>query len=129
MRPRAKPDDRRPAQSVEAGRSDGAPGAQAPGSDGASDAPPEDLLAVPITDELDLHPFAARDVPELVAEYLREAQRAGLREVRIVHGKGIGVQRDAVARVLAVHPAVASYGPAPAHRGHWGATIVILRRA
>ena len=86
-------------------------------------------MAVPITDELDLHAFSARDVPELVAEFLREAQAAGLTEVRIVHGKGIGVQREAVARVLAVHPAVASYAPAPAHRGHWGATIVILRRA
>ncbi len=94
-----------------------------------SDAFTNEPVAVPITDELDLHAFPARDVPELVAEYLREAQQAGLTEVRIVHGKGIGVQREVVARVLATHPAVASYGPAPAHRGHWGATIVILRRA
>jgi DNA-nicking Smr family endonuclease len=85
-------------------------------------------FVLPITDELDLHTIPARDVPEVVAEYLHEAQCAGLTEVRVVHGKGIGVQREAVARVLATHPAVISFGPAPAHRGHWGATIVRLRR-
>lgn len=84
---------------------------------------------VPITAELDLHTFAPRDVPTVVDEYLREAQAAGLTEVRIVHGKGIGVQREAVARVLATHPAVAAHAPAPAHRGHWGATVVVLRRS
>ncbi len=88
----------------------------------------DDTFAIPITDELDLHTIPARDVPGVVAEYLHEAQRAGLIEVRIVHGKGIGVQREAVARVLSDHPAVASFGAAPAHRGHWGATIVRLRR-
>lgn len=96
---------------------------------GGSDDPADEPIAIPITDELDLHTIPARDVPEVVAEYLHEAQRAGLTEVRIVHGKGIGVQREAVARVLAGHPAVESCGPAPAHRGHWGATIVRLRRA
>jgi len=132
MRRMAKADGRRPARSHPPAAPDGRgdePDARAAGRDADSDAPAEGPVAVPITDELDLHAFPARDVPELVAEYLLEAQRAGLTEVRIVHGKGIGVQREAVARVLAAHPAVASYGPAPAHRGHWGATIVILRRA
>ena len=95
----------------------------------AGDAESAEPVRIRITDELDLHTIAPRDIPELIVEYLWEAQRAGLREVRIVHGKGIGVQRDLVSRVLADHPAVASYGAAPAHRGHWGATIARLRPA
>jgi len=104
---------------------------ESPGNDrpDAADDPTGEPVALPITDELDLHTIPARDVPEVVVEYLYEAQRAGLIEVRIVHGKGIGMQREAVARVLADHPAVSSFGLAPAHRGHWGATIVRLRRA
>ncbi len=91
------------------------------------ESPGDEPLPIPITDELDLHMIRPRDIPEVVAEYLSEAQRAGLREVRIVHGKGIGVQREAVARVLEAHPAVASFRTAPGHRGHWGATVAVLR--
>ncbi len=82
---------------------------------------------IPITDALDLHAIAPRDVPVVVEEYLWEAAKAGLREVRVIHGKGIGFQRRVVARVLEAHPAVASYHGAPADRGHYGATIVLLR--
>ena len=84
---------------------------------------------IPIDDALDLHTFAPRDIPAVVEEYLWEAAERGFREVRIIHGKGIGVQRRIVAGVLARHPAVAAYRDAPAERGHWGATIVELRRA
>lgn len=88
------------------------------------DGPVPDL---PIEDELDLHAFAPRDIPVVVEEYLHAAQRRGLSEVRIIHGKGIGTQREIVAAILRRHPAVESFGNAPAERGHWGATLVWLR--
>ena len=81
---------------------------------------------IPITDALDLHTIAPRDIPEVVAEYLWEAQGAGFSEVRVIHGKGIGHQQRVVARVLETHPAVAGFQLAPADRGHWGATVVRL---
>jgi dsDNA-specific endonuclease/ATPase MutS2 len=84
---------------------------------------------VPIEDHLDLHPFQPRDIPDVVADYLDAAAAKGLREVRLIHGKGIGVQRDRVRSVLASHPWVESFADAPAGRGHWGATIVRLRAA
>ncbi|MCK4412418.1 MAG: Smr/MutS family protein [Candidatus Eisenbacteria sp.] len=89
--------------------------------------PQDEPRAVPIEDALDLHTFHPRDVAEVVAEYLREAARRGFSEVRIIHGKGIGVQRRIVAGVLDRHPAVASYQLASADRGHYGATVVRLR--
>lgn len=92
---------------------------------GPEDSP--EIARVPITDALDLHPIPPRDIPEVVSEYVWEAVALGLREVRIIHGKGIGFQREVVARVLSQHPAVASYHIAPADRGHWGATIAHLR--
>jgi len=82
---------------------------------------------LPIEDELDLHAFAPRDIPAVVEEYLHAAQHRGLREVRIIHGKGIGTQREIVAAILRRHPAVEFFGPAPAGRGTWGATIARLR--
>lgn len=82
---------------------------------------------IPIEDTLDLHTFRPRDIPTVVEEYLWEAARRGLREVRIIHGKGIGVQQRVVAGVLERHPAVATFRDASADRGHWGATIVRLR--
>jgi dsDNA-specific endonuclease/ATPase MutS2 len=92
--------------------------------------PPEDdepATELPIEDTLDLHAFQPREIVALLEEYLDAARRKGLREVRIIHGKGIGVQREIVASVLRGHPAVESFGPAPADRGHWGATIVRVR--
>ena len=89
-----------------------------------SEGPVPDL---PIEDELDLHTFSPRDIPVVVEEYLHAAQRRGLREVRIIHGKGIGAQREIVAAILRRHPAVESFDGAPAERGAWGATIVRLR--
>lgn len=94
---------------------------------GADDALPPHAL--PIEDAIDLHAFRPRDVPDVVRDYLDAAQARGFREVRIVHGKGIGVQRERVRAALAVHPAVESFSDAPAERGHWGATLVRLRPA
>jgi DNA-nicking Smr family endonuclease len=83
---------------------------------------------VPITGELDLHAFAPRDVPSVVEEYLRACREKGLRLVRLVHGRGRGVQRAEVRRVLRRMTAeVESFADAPPASGGWGATLVSLR--
>ena len=87
----------------------------------------QDLVVVPIEDSIDLHTFQPRDVASVVEEYLHEAQRLGLREVRVIHGRGKGVQRRIVQGVLERHPAVESFAGAPATRGGWGATVVWLK--
>jgi dsDNA-specific endonuclease/ATPase MutS2 len=87
---------------------------------------PGDAVAPPLTDELDLHTFQPRDCADVVAEYLRAAQGAGLPRVRIVHGKGTGALRRIVHGVLDRHPAVRSYQLAGDHGGGWGATVVEL---
>ncbi|MEM1029918.1 MAG: Smr/MutS family protein [Myxococcota bacterium] len=81
---------------------------------------------VPIEDAIDLHGFAPRDIPDVAESYLEAARAAGLREVRLIHGKGKGVQRGRIRALLAEHPHVAHYTDAPAHRGGWGAQIVTL---
>lgn len=82
---------------------------------------------VPITDVFDLHPFAPRDVKAAVEAYLEEAHGAGFRFVRIIHGRGIGVQRETVRKVLARTPFVEEFRDAPMEAGGWGATIVTLQ--
>ena len=84
-------------------------------------------IHIPIEGELDLHAFAPRDVASVVAEYLDAAHAKGFAEVRLIHGRGIGVQRKIVQGVLARHPVVAGYADAPPERGGAGATIVRLR--
>ena len=92
------------------------------------DAPDDDPpVPIPIEDSLDLHAFAPRDVPSVIDEYLREASAHGFAEVRLIHGRGIGVQRAIVQSLLARHPLVAGYADAPQERGGWGATVVRLR--
>ena len=84
---------------------------------------------LPITDELDLHAFAPRDVPSVVEEYLRACREEGLLLVRVVHGRGRGVQRAEVHRVLRrMTEDVESFADAPPASGGWGATLVRLRR-
>ena len=83
-----------------------------------------DPAIVPIGPEFDLHPFAPRDIPDVVDSYLEAAHAAGLREVRLVHGRGIGVQRARVHQVLGTHALVASFHDDS--RSHLGATIVTL---
>ncbi|HEX8109341.1 MAG TPA: Smr/MutS family protein [Kofleriaceae bacterium] len=87
--------------------------------------PPDPEATPPLTDELDLHTFRPRDCADVVAEYLRAAQDAGLPRVRIVHGKGTGALRRIVHGVLDGHPAVRGYRLAGEHGG-WGATVVEL---
>jgi len=86
-----------------------------------------DPVRIPVEDALDLHPFAPRDIPAVVEDYLEEAHARGLREVRLIHGRGIGVQRDRVRSVLGRNPLVESFEDATPDRGGWGATIARLR--
>jgi DNA-nicking Smr family endonuclease len=88
----------------------------------------DEPVRIPIEDALDLHAFAPRDVASVVAEYLDAAHARGFSEVRLIHGRGIGVQRKIVQSVLARHPLVAGFADAPPERGGAGATIVRLRR-
>lgn len=83
-----------------------------------------DPVRIPIEPELDLHSFAPRDIPSVVEEYVNEARAAGLREVRLVHGRGRGVQRGIVQSVLERHPLVAEFWDDTA--SHLGATIARL---
>ena len=83
-----------------------------------------DAHRVPIERELDLHAFAPRDIPSVVEEYVRAAAAAGLREVRLVHGRGRGVQRAIVQSVLERHPLVREFRDDTF--AHLGATIAIL---
>ena len=96
---------------------------QAPDDGNAGDLEPIELE---ITDVLDLHPFPPSDVKELVAEYLELAYDKGLRQLRIIHGKGAGVQRRMVRAILERHPRVVAYGDPPGEAGGWGATWVTL---
>jgi dsDNA-specific endonuclease/ATPase MutS2 len=81
---------------------------------------------VTIEDSLDLHSFLPRDVGSVVSEYLDEAAKLGFREVRLIHGKGKGVRRAEVRRLLSGDPRVRDVFDAPPDRGGFGATIVVL---
>lgn len=86
----------------------------------------EEPVLIPITGELDLHAFAPRDVVVVVEEYVRACRERGLRRLRLVHGRGIGVRRAEVRRLLERLPGVVSVSDAPSESGGWGATIVVL---
>jgi DNA-nicking Smr family endonuclease len=83
-----------------------------------------DPLRIPIEGVLDLHAFAPRDIPSVVQEYVRAAHEAGLRDVRLIHGRGRGVQRGIVQSALENHPLVVSFHDAP--ESHLGATVALL---
>ena len=85
----------------------------------------DDPVRIPIENEIDLHAFAPRDIPSVVEEYVNEAHAAGLREVRLVHGRGKGVQRGIVQQALDRHPLVESFGDDTI--SHLGATVATLK--
>ncbi len=87
----------------------------------------DDIFVVPIEDSLDLHTFTPRDIPIAVEGYLEAAREQGFREVRLIHGKGKGVQRGIVRKLLAASPHVERFEEAPANRGAWGATLAWLK--
>jgi dsDNA-specific endonuclease/ATPase MutS2 len=84
-------------------------------------------IVLPIEDSIDLHAFHPKDIPSVVEEYLEQCGLAGLAEVRIIHGRGTGVQRNIVRSILQKHPRVLAFQDAPPEAGGWGATVVVLR--
>jgi dsDNA-specific endonuclease/ATPase MutS2 len=89
--------------------------------------PFDEPVRIPITDVFDLHTVSPRDVEGVVEEYLNEANKLGLKALRIIHGRGIGVQREIVRKVLTRTPFVVSFSDAPMEAGGWGATVITLR--
>lgn len=87
----------------------------------------DEPVDVPITDVFDLHPFAPRDAQAAVEAYLDEAIARGFQAVRIIHGRGLGAQREMVRKVLARRPEVIEFHDAPLEAGGWGATVVTLQ--
>ncbi len=85
-------------------------------------------VELPVEDALDLHAFAPRDVSSVVESYLETAVDAGFREVRLIHGRGKGVQKERVRRILERNPMVVGFAEAPPERGGWGATLVWLKQ-
>jgi len=83
-------------------------------------------VEIEITDSLDLHSFSPKDIRAVVEVYLEEAHKKGFSIVRIIHGKGVGVQREIVRKVLSETDFVKSFKNAPEFSGSWGATIVVL---
>ena len=88
--------------------------------------PDEKPIRIPITDVFDLHTVRPQEVAVVVEAYLEEANRLGLKARCLIHGRGIGVQREIVRAVLARTPFVLSYRDAPPEAGGWGATLVML---
>jgi DNA-nicking Smr family endonuclease len=86
----------------------------------------DEVVHLPIEDVLDLHSFPPREVKAVVEEYLAECRARGFAEVRIIHGRGEGVQRAIVRSALGTSPHVQAYRDAEPERGGWGATVVFL---
>ena len=94
-----------------------------------SDPPPEapdEPVVLPLTGELDLHTFAPRDIADVVTEYVRACREEGVLSLRLIHGRGKGVQRATVRRALSRLEGVETFADAPLGAGGWGATVVSL---
>jgi DNA-nicking Smr family endonuclease len=85
------------------------------------------VIRLPIEGTLDLHAFRPQDVRDVVADYVEAAHQAGLREIRLIHGRGTGAQRAQVQAVLAGHPLVDEYWDAP--ESHLGATVARVKHS
>jgi dsDNA-specific endonuclease/ATPase MutS2 len=85
-------------------------------------------IRVPIEDVIDLHTFRPADISGLIEDYIDECIRAGFTSVRVIHGKGTGLQKARVQELLRRHPRVLSFTDAPREAGDWGATIVALKK-
>ncbi len=100
-------------------------------SDDEPDEPFDDAkepIEIPITDTLDLHPFHPKEIRDVAREYLLEAHARGFTQVRLIHGRGIGVQREGIRSLLASLDFVEEYHDADGSGGGWGATVVLFRR-
>jgi DNA-nicking Smr family endonuclease len=91
------------------------------------DSPFSAPVVLPVENSIDLHTFSPRDLPSVVEEYIEQCREAGIFEVRIIHGRGTGVQRNIVRSLLQKHPAVVDFHDAPPQAGGWGATVVMLK--
>ena len=91
------------------------------------ESPLDEPVIVPIEDSIYLHAFSPGDIPSVVEEYLEQCSRAGISEVRIIHGRGQGIQRQVVRSVLEKDPRVVSFKDAPLEAGGWGATVAVLK--
>ena len=83
-------------------------------------------VAIPITDTLDLHPFQPKEIRDVARDYLIEAHERGFRQVRLIHGRGIGVQRERIRSLLAELDFVEGFQDADPSGGGWGSTVVLL---
>jgi DNA-nicking Smr family endonuclease len=86
----------------------------------------DDEIEIPIEDTLDLHPFRPKETKDVALSYLEEARRLGFRQVRLIHGRGIGVQREIIRALLVSLPWVEAFHDADHTGGGWGATVVLL---
>lgn len=86
----------------------------------------DSIVPLPIEGTLDLHAFRPQDIKDVVADYVEAAHKAGLSEIRLIHGRGVGVQRAVVQAVLASHPLVEAYWDAP--ESHLGATVSRIKK-
>ena len=87
----------------------------------------DEPVEIPITDTFDLHPFQPKEIKDVAREYLLEAHARGFRQVRLIHGRGIGVQRERIRSLLAELDFVEGYHDADGSGGGWGATVVVFR--
>ena len=92
------------------------------------ESPFKEPVVLPIGDTIDLHAFSPKEIPSVVEEYIEQCVRAGIYEVRLIHGRGQGIQRQTVRSILEKHPRVLSFEDAPLESGGWGATVVVLKK-
>ncbi|HYH09230.1 MAG TPA: Smr/MutS family protein [Thermoanaerobaculia bacterium] len=83
-------------------------------------------VEIPITDTLDLHPFRPAEIQDVAREYLIEAHAIGLTQVRLIHGRGVGFQRERIRSLLRELDFVMDFQDADGSGGGWGATVVLL---
>ena len=87
-----------------------------------------EVVRLPIEEQIDLHTFNPKEIPDVVENYLAECWKAGLPEVRLIHGKGKGVQRERIRERITELSFVTNFADAPPDAGGWGATIVTLSK-
>ena len=89
----------------------------------------DDPVEIPITDVLDLHPFRPAEVRDVALEYLTAARERGFRQVRLIHGRGIGVQRERIQKLLASLDWIEAFHDADPSGGGWGSTVVLIKES